>query len=354
MTQITGGSEASAYEQISNVEAFNGTLFTNVYYYLSLHTAAPGTTGASELTSSTGHPYLRQPVMFGIATSGTVYQYNTTQVSFGQLAAHSGGYWIGLWETQVGQGYLVGSTAVVCGSITNNQALQFGLGYIRFNGTNISVPNAPLSLANPTGGTIFGTVPYGTSYFGNPSPGAAGNVLANFSAAPVTQSTILYSFINLTWNKPTNGTNLQLVRNFTSLPVDQNDGILLFNTPLSGSLTFFTDRTLTINSQGRFVYYSLFVEDSSLNWWRSADWQVILPFQYDYGAWLFSLLPQFYQELDTDNAASQDILGLPPTPNPVVATPSPGGGTPPPESGATGEFDVGEFDVAHFDDEEEE
>lgn len=347
-TQISGGSVSANFSTISNVEAFNGTLFPNVYYFLSLHTAAPGTTGASELTSTSGHPYIRQPVAFNLPVSGTTNQFNSTLVSFARLAAKTGGFWIGLWESQTGPDYLVGSSAVVCGNVTSNQILQFPAGILEFTGTALAVPSAPLALNNPIGGTIYGTVPYGTSYYGNPSPGAAGGVLANFSALPVTQSTTLYSLVNLSWNLPTAGNNIQLIRNSISIPTDQNDGFILpgFPQALAGSTAYYTDRTLTSNNRGKFLYYSLFVEDSSLNWWRSADWQVMLPLQYDYGPWLYSLMPEWYRDQDMANSDTIDIFGLPLIANPEVALPTQGGGTPPPTN--PDQYDSGEYDDAEY------
>ena len=96
-------------------------------YYLSLHTATPGTTGANEVVGGT---YGRQPITFG-ATSGA------TKISSGADAAQSfigmpaeaGGYpYAGVWTTLTGGTFLGGlvtsglSGAISVGSTINAAA----------------------------------------------------------------------------------------------------------------------------------------------------------------------------------------------------------------------------------------
>lgn len=372
-TPMTGASTSSSV--IGNVEAYNGTLTPAGVYFLSLHTAAPGTTGANELVSAT---YLRQPVTFGPAPSGSTVQVNTSVVVFSQLGAQPAGFWLGLWENQTGPGYLVGTAAVVSGAVLSNQSLQFAVGTIQFSGGVLTVPTAPLPLTNPISGTIYGTVPYGTSYYGAPPPfpvittptypatsatptttvvPAASPVItptlgftisavtsSQPSAVAVSQSTTLYTLVNLGWNVPSVNNNLtmQLIRNSTGIPSNHNDGVILPAPATCAGLSYFVDRQLTPNSQGQFLYYSLFIEDASGNWWRVTDWQVMLPFKYDYGPWMFSLLPEYYRNMDATNILGVDIYGLPTQGNPIVTTPTPIGPTPP----VTGE---GRYDSADYD-----
>jgi hypothetical protein len=61
-TQITGGSYSESTSNEGNAEIYGGVLFAGTTYWLSLHTASPGITGAHELTAST---YSRQPITFG-------------------------------------------------------------------------------------------------------------------------------------------------------------------------------------------------------------------------------------------------------------------------------------------------
>jgi hypothetical protein len=249
-TQITGGSYSESTSNEGNAEIYGGVLFAGTTYWLSLHTASPGITGAHELTAST---YSRQPITFGAYSPTTSSQSNTSLVSFSQLAAATGGYWIGLWESQSGPDYLVGDSTAVCGAVSLNQAVQFPLGTVVLTSGALS---GTANVVTPTGGTVYGTVRYGTSYYGNPNQNADGGngVLPSFSALPLGQSTLYYLQVNLSWSVPNSGYNLQLVRNSTGVPFDHNDGLVLLNQNKLNPSNF-VDLTLTPNSQGQFLYY---------------------------------------------------------------------------------------------------
>lgn len=83
---------------------FNATSFSVADVYMSLHTADPGETGASEVT---GGSYARQVTTFGAAASGAVA--NDSAESFTMPAAtvtH-----VGLWDDASAGNFLWGGAA---------------------------------------------------------------------------------------------------------------------------------------------------------------------------------------------------------------------------------------------------
>lgn len=91
--------------------AVNG--ITAVGLYLSLHSADPGTTGASEIT---GGGYARQAITWGAASGGTAT--NTGALSFTVAAATTVAY-VGVWSAATTGTYYVGAATT---SVTFNQA----------------------------------------------------------------------------------------------------------------------------------------------------------------------------------------------------------------------------------------
>ena len=92
----------------------NGTYVTaNVY--VSLHTADPGETGATEVT---GGAYARQgPTTFSAAASGA--SANTAQIDFTSMPAVTVTH-VGLWDALTGTNFLWG------GALTSSKALNSG------------------------------------------------------------------------------------------------------------------------------------------------------------------------------------------------------------------------------------
>jgi hypothetical protein len=147
----------------------------------------------------------------------------------------------------------------------------------------------------PNIGTIFGTVPYGTSFYGNPIGATAG--LPIYSAAPFVANTQGYQKVLLTWARPTNGVTLRMVRNGRGDPADENDGLVLLEQSLTGN-ALFVDTTIEPSDSGQIYYYALWNQDASNNWWWAGSAQTMIPGTYGYGARMFTLLPQWYQDID--------------------------------------------------------
>lgn len=162
-------------------------------------------------------------------------------------------------------------------------------------------------------GSLYGEYPYDgpsssdTLLYGAPKTSSL--TIPSYSAAPFTATNDpanFYTVIDLSWSEPTNGYELRLVRNSFSVPSDQNDGINLaqgnYSTALPGQAqpNSYIDTGLSTASGGRWLYYSLFMLTSAGGYWvRSGDLQVMLPLNWGYGARMFSLLPGYYQDLDT-------------------------------------------------------
>lgn len=96
-------------------------------YYLSLHSANPGTTGANEIS---GGSYARQSITFGSPSSGS--QASTSSQSFTNMPAEAGGTpYFGIWTASSGGSYVAGgSTSGLSGAIASGQTVQFAIGAI--------------------------------------------------------------------------------------------------------------------------------------------------------------------------------------------------------------------------------
>lgn len=96
-------------------------------YYLSLHSADPGTTGASEIT---GGSYARQAITFGTPASGS--QASTNSQSFTNMPAEAGGTpYFGLWSAASGGTYEGGgTTSGLSGAISAGSTVSFATGAV--------------------------------------------------------------------------------------------------------------------------------------------------------------------------------------------------------------------------------
>lgn len=90
--------------------------------YLSLHSATPGTTGASEVT---GGSYARQPISWASAASGSKASSNAQ--SFTGMPAEAGGIpYVGVYSASTGGTYLGGmATSGLSGAISSGGVVDF-------------------------------------------------------------------------------------------------------------------------------------------------------------------------------------------------------------------------------------
>ena len=87
--------------RISTTEA-NQALSTTGWAYVSLHTADPGTTGASEVTGGT---YARVAVSWNAASSGSVTQSGALSIN---LPASTTASYFGVWSASTSGTYYIG------------------------------------------------------------------------------------------------------------------------------------------------------------------------------------------------------------------------------------------------------
>lgn len=87
--------------RISTTEA-NQALSTTGWGYVSLHTADPSTTGASEVTGGT---YARVAVTWNAASSGSVTQSNALSIN---LPASTTASYFGVWSASTAGTYYIG------------------------------------------------------------------------------------------------------------------------------------------------------------------------------------------------------------------------------------------------------
>lgn len=112
--------------RISTTEA-NQALSTTGWGYVSLHTADPGTTGASEVTGGT---YARVAVTWNAASSGTVTNSNTLTIN---LPASTTASYFGIWSASTTGTYYVG------GALSPSVATSGSAGVVTLNAGNLSV-----------------------------------------------------------------------------------------------------------------------------------------------------------------------------------------------------------------------
>lgn len=105
----------------SETAAIVGVLTNGTSYFLSLHSADPGTTGASEIS---GGSYARQTIQF---TNGT----STDAQVFTGMPSEAGNLWIGIWSLVTGGTFKWGGTAAaVTGPVAAGATVNFAVGAV--------------------------------------------------------------------------------------------------------------------------------------------------------------------------------------------------------------------------------
>jgi hypothetical protein len=109
----------------SESAAVNAIVVSGTTYYLSIHSADPGTTGANEITGYTGN---RPSIVFG---SGGIAS-STTGQTFAAMPAEAGGVpYIGVWTAATGGTYLGGgATTGLSAAIGSGATITFAIGAV--------------------------------------------------------------------------------------------------------------------------------------------------------------------------------------------------------------------------------
>lgn len=96
-------------------------------YYLSLHSATPGTTGTNEIS---GGSYARQSLVFGSASSGS--EASSTSQTFSSLPAESSGMpYFGIWSAATGGTYIGGGTTTgLSAALPSGISVNFAVGAV--------------------------------------------------------------------------------------------------------------------------------------------------------------------------------------------------------------------------------
>lgn len=161
---------------------------------------------------------------------------------------------------------------------------------------------------------VYGIDFYGVGRFGiDPA-----TVRPDFSVAPFTSTPLDYATLHLQWANPPSAdcAYLRLVRNPRNLPMDEDDGVQVFDVAVwmdtvedapattfgdpndaivTGATTHLTDPFLASG----FHYYSMFGWSTSGGLWiRCTDLIALVPINWGYGARLYSLLPMAYRDAD--------------------------------------------------------
>jgi hypothetical protein len=106
--------------------AMQAMVVNGTTYYLSLHTATPGNTGASEASGGTG-PYARQSIVMGAAASGT--ETSTTAQNFTGMPAVTVG-WFGFWSLVSSGTYELGGALTSSLTVPAGATVAFAIGAV--------------------------------------------------------------------------------------------------------------------------------------------------------------------------------------------------------------------------------
>lgn len=105
--------------------ALNAMLNSASVYWLSIHSADPGTTGANEVTTGTGNNG-RQQITFAAANAGSVLSSGSHASQTFTGASLAGNGWPGIWTAQTSGTYLWGSpTAAITGPVSSSASISF-------------------------------------------------------------------------------------------------------------------------------------------------------------------------------------------------------------------------------------
>lgn len=112
---------------ISNTAAdLAGAAVTGVAGFLSLHTAAPGSSGSNEVT---GGSYIRQSITWAAWSAAAVASSNGQ--TFSGMPSEAGNLFIGLWSASTSGTYYWGSaSAAVTGPIPVGGTVTFAIGAV--------------------------------------------------------------------------------------------------------------------------------------------------------------------------------------------------------------------------------
>lgn len=105
-------------------KVFRNTDFSVTSWYVSLHTADPGDTGANEVT---GGSYARQSVSFAVASGGATE--NSTAVSFTNMPAVTVTH-VGIWNAATGGTFIIGGPLSSPLNVPSGGTVNFAIGSI--------------------------------------------------------------------------------------------------------------------------------------------------------------------------------------------------------------------------------
>ena len=123
---MPGIADADA-NSIGGAEVKNTAYTGPVSLYLSLHTADPGKTGASEVT---GGSYARQAVTFGTFATGQAS--NTAKIDFTSMPAATVTH-IGIWDASTAGTFHQSGALTASVTVTAGNTLEFAIGAVNYS-----------------------------------------------------------------------------------------------------------------------------------------------------------------------------------------------------------------------------
>jgi hypothetical protein len=174
---------------------------------------------------------------------------------------------------------------------------------------------------------VYGLGRYGPDVIVGPYPGAKTTIpVVDFAyLLPATAANVIdYNEVQITWGNIDNSslstvTEFRLLSNQWGFPVDENDGTILVDVVLASTTVpvAYNDTSVT---PGKMAYYGIYMLVTGGVWVRSGFAACLVPYEYDNGARLLQLLPEYFRSF----GANSNTVPQPPVPVIPPAIPASG------------------------------
>ena len=134
---------------------------------------------------------------------------------------------------------------------------------------------------------------FGADYYGRSKYGGTRRI--DFGVEPFTAHAITFDAVRVEWNDPSGDWGgFRLLRSRAGYPVNESDGVVLYETTSSPSSRNFVDTGLTAG----WVYYSIFLYNTARGTWeRAGTVDTMVAYDFKSTDRLWSLLPDYYKQV---------------------------------------------------------
>lgn len=138
---------------------------------------------------------------------------------------------------------------------------------------------------------------FGADYYGRSKYGSLRQI--DFGVEPFVARPVGYNSVHLSWRDPSGSwSGFRLVRSRGGYPVNENDGVVLYESGSTAEQSF-TDDDLV----GGWVYYAIFLyNDVRGDWERAGTVDTLVPFDFSSTDSLWNLIPDYYKQVRANGA----------------------------------------------------